>query len=202
MMSRSGVLVLPDNNATPPLQDIALSLSRVPRFAGHTVDPWSVAEHSMVVALIARYRTPPEHFGSPPIGTRQEMYGLVHDMHESVTGDTPSTWKPAALRAMQDDLDERLYPALGITPPDSVMITFVKRCDREALLAEAKLLATNGVYEAIRSGIGVDGETQPEARHEALVAVGEIKSHRFTQEGAATYFYGWANRLLTLWRTA
>lgn len=201
MMSRSGVLVLPDNDLAPPLPDIALSLSRVPRFGGHSVEPWSVAEHSMVVALIARYTTIPEE-GRQVIGSRQEMYGLVHDMHESVTGDVPSTWKTADMRAAQEQLDVRLYATLGIMPPDSNMIAFVKRCDRAALLAEAKLLASAGVYEAIRSGIGVDGEQQPEADHSALVAVGEIKAHGFTQEGAATYFHWWAKRLLEKWRTA
>src|SRR5689334_131692 len=162
MMSRSGVLVLPDNDLAPPLQDIALSLSRQPRFGGHTVDPWSVAEHSVVVALIARAITLPEN-GRQVIGSRQEMYALVHDMHESVTGDIPSTWKTGEMRRAQERLDDRIYVELGIIPPDSKMISFVKRCDREALLAEAKLLATSGVYEAIRSGIGVNGEQQPEA---------------------------------------
>jgi len=196
MMSRSGVLVLPDNDAAPPLCDIALSLSRQPRFGGHTVDPWSVAEHSMVVALIARYAS------HAPLGSRQEMYGLVHDAHESVTGDIPSTWKTPEMRAQQAQLDERLYVTLGITPPDSAMSRFIKACDRAALLAEAKLLATPGVYEAIRSGIGVDGEQQPEANHTALVAVGDIKSYAFTPPAAAGHFLAWTQRLLTKWRTA
>lgn len=200
-MSRSGVLVTPDNDAAPPLQDIALSLSRQPRFGGHTIDPWSVAEHSMVVALIARALTIPEN-GRQVIGSRQEMYALVHDAHGSVTGDIPSTFKVPEMRALQEQLDQRIYVELGISAPDAKMIAFIKRCDREALLAEAKLCATHGVYEAIRSGIGADGELQPEASHDALVAVGEIKVHGFTQEQAAAYFYGWAKRLLERWRTA
>ena len=196
MMSRSGVLVLPDNDAAPPLCDIALSLSRMPRFAGHTVDPWSVAEHSMVVALIARYSS------DAAAGSRQEMYGLVHDMQESVTTDIPSTWKTSEMRAMQEQLDERIYVTLGITPPDSSMQRFIKGCDQAALLAEAKLLTTPAQYDAIRGGLGWNGKPRSEANPTALIAVGDIKSYGFTQEAAAAHFLAWAKRLLTTWRTA
>lgn len=199
MMSRSGVLVLPENDAAPPLVDIALSLSRQPRFGGHTVDPWSVAEHSMVVALIARYRSA-HIYGRVVAGTIQELYGLLHDAHESVTGDIPSTWKVPAMRELQERLDARIYYTLGLTPPGALLRALIHDCDRAALLAEAKIVATAGVYEAIRDkGIGTEDQPQPEAEHDALLAVEDIRLRAFTQEQAAAYYLGWTQRLINKW---
>lgn len=195
MMSRSGVLVLPSNDAAPPLKDIALSLSRQPRFGGHTVDPWSVAEHSMVVALIARYRS--SHvYGRVVAGTITELYALLHDAHEAVTGDIPSTWKSPDMRILQEQLDVRIYESLGMSAPRPLQRDMIHECDRLALLAEAKVVAPSGVYEKIREDIGMIGE---EADHDALIAVGDIKMHFFTQAQAAAYYLAWVERLLKKW---
>jgi len=195
MMTRSGVLVMPDNGAAPPLCDIALALARQPRFGGHTIDPWSVAEHSMVVALIVRWRNPHAAIGSLP-----ELHGLLHDAHESVTGDIPSTWKTDDTKRMQQALDVRIFASLGIDPPSEEIRALVYRSDRAALLAEAKHLAAPGVYAAIRAGSGVDGVPQPEADADALSAVAQIKMHNFMAETAATYYYTWTKRLCEKWR--
>lgn len=201
MMTRSGVLVMPDNKEAPPLCDIALALARLPRFGGHTIDPWSVAEHSMVVALLARWRGPrsPE-YGTPVIGSLVELHGLIHDAHESVTGDTPSSWKTDETKRMQQALDVRIFASLGIDLPSEEISALIHQCDRAALLAEAKHLAAPGVYAAIRAGSGVGGIPQPEADLDALNAVAQIKLHKFTAETAGTYYYTWTKRLAEKWR--
>lgn len=195
MMTRSGVLVMPDNGAAPPLCDIALALARQPRFGGHTIDPWSVAEHSMVVALLARWRHSPALIGALP-----ELHGLLHDAHESVTGDTPSSWKTDETKRLQQALDVRIFASLGIDLPAEEIRTLIHQCDRAALLAEAKHLAAPGVYAAIRAGSGVGGVAQPEAPIDALSAVAQIKLLMFTAETAATYYYTWTKRLCEKWR--
>lgn len=196
MMTRSGVLVMPDNREAPPLCDIALGLARQPRFGGHTIDPWSVAEHSMVVALIARW------WGTPAatVGMLAELHGLIHDAHESVTGDVPSSWKTNELKRMQQALDLRIFASLGIDPPNVIVDDLIHRCDRASLLAEAKLLAAPGVYAAIRAGSGFGGVPQPEAHEDALNAVVTIKRYKFTAETAASHYYTWTKRLAEKWR--
>ena len=40
----------------PSIQDVAIGLSRIPRWAGATVRPWSVLQHSLATATLAASR--------------------------------------------------------------------------------------------------------------------------------------------------
>src|SRR6266576_743863 len=107
MMTLGGTLVQRDNTAAPDLSDIATALCRQPRFGGHTRVNWSVAEHSLLCAHLARswYRG------------AIELHALLHDAHEAVTGDIPTTWKTDEMRALQAQLDERIYARLKLPQP-------------------------------------------------------------------------------------
>jgi 5'-deoxynucleotidase YfbR-like HD superfamily hydrolase len=59
--------------------DIAVSLSRINRFTGHTLEPYSVAQHSCYVCDIL----PEEH----------KRWGLLHDAHEAYVNDMVSPVK-------------------------------------------------------------------------------------------------------------
>lgn len=59
--------------------DIAVSLSRINRFTGHTTVPYSVGQHSCYVCDIL----PPEH----------KKWGLLHDAHEAYINDMTSPVK-------------------------------------------------------------------------------------------------------------
>lgn len=59
--------------------DIAISLSRINRFTGHTTIPYSVAQHSCYVSDIL----PPEY----------QKWGLLHDAHEAYVNDMVSPVK-------------------------------------------------------------------------------------------------------------
>lgn len=179
MMTQSGNQVLPTNDVAPTLDDIALGLSRAPRFAGQSLVPWSVAEHSMVVALLAR-----------PLGAAMELHGLLHDAHEAVTGDVPSSWKPPELRALQKGLDARIYRALGVVRPSPEEAVQVKLLDLQALVVEAKWVAVPRAYLAIRAEVGWGSPTS-----DADAAFGEVWALDFSPASAAAYYVGWVSRL-------
>lgn len=62
------------------LGDIAVSLSRLARFTGHTRGGIiSVAQHSVLVADLVRLQVPGSDYYLPP--------ALLHDAHEAYTGD-------------------------------------------------------------------------------------------------------------------
>ena len=58
---------------------LALSLSKICRFNGHTLQHYSVAQHSYVCSLL--------------VPNEYKMEALLHDLHESVIGDMPSPLK-------------------------------------------------------------------------------------------------------------
>ena len=64
------------------LLDTAWSLAQTNRFTGHALRPYSVAEHSLLVAEILE-----REFGMPP---PVRFAGLHHDDQESIVGDVAS----------------------------------------------------------------------------------------------------------------
>lgn len=69
-----------------PINEIAHALSLINRFTGHTSRPYSVAEHSLLCAQVAR------DMGLP---ARAQLAALLHDAHEAYTGDlsSPAKWE-------------------------------------------------------------------------------------------------------------
>jgi hypothetical protein len=122
-----------------PLEDIALGLSRQPRFVGQTTRPYSVAQHSLLVMELVPYH---------------KMYALIHDAAEALLCDIPTPAKEA-MRILSkgdspyDKLEDRLYRAIcrtvGIKPKWRVS---VKIADSMARPIEASLLHP-------KSGLGV-----------------------------------------------
>ena len=64
--------------------DISLALSRVPRFGGHTRRPYSVAQHSVLVAELLESAGHPGHV---------VLQGLLHDATEAYVMDLPRPLK-------------------------------------------------------------------------------------------------------------
>ena len=137
MMTVSGQLITQDAGA-PTIEDIARGLSRMPRFAGQTTTPWTVAHHSLVVNEMAR-------------GDDQDLplYALLHDAHECLTSDIPTTFKTPDMKSLQGRLDRRIYAALGLLPPEPDERAAIARLDTRALLAEAYMVTPAMTYERI-----------------------------------------------------
>ncbi len=160
-MGLSGTLVTLESGMLP-LEDIAVGLSRAPRFVGQTVLPWFVIDHilaGMVYAERAGWSKAIQlHFG-------------LHDAHEAMTADVPTTFKTGDLRAIQRKLDARLYVALGLYSPTWAEKDVVKELDEDMLLAEAYTLCPPATYERI-----VVERGHRKADHDHIVAVGEVLS--------------------------
>jgi hypothetical protein len=86
---------------------LARSLSRLPRFCGHTLGDhaYSVAQHSVIVSgLVPR---------------RIALAALLHDAHEAFTSDIPTPVKRSVdgIRDVERTLDEAVYTWAGLEPP-------------------------------------------------------------------------------------
>ncbi len=148
MMGLSGNLVTLDNGGMLSLEEIATGLSRMPRFAGQTVfHPWSVAHHSLVCERMAQYFI---EKGGPTWWTGELMlHALLHDAHEAMTGDIPTSFKTSDTKLMQRGLDSRIYAALGVAMPTANQKNGVTAIDQEALLAEARVVTPPATYRRI-----------------------------------------------------
>src|SRR6266699_2800998 len=139
MMGLSGTLVTLEEGMLP-LEDIALGLSRAPRFVGQTVVPWFCVDHLLAGMHYAEKKGWSQairlHFG-------------LHDAHEAMTADVPTTFKPVELKAIQAKLDLRLYDELGLTMPAWLERDVVKELDGDMLLAEAKVVTPPATYARI-----------------------------------------------------
>ena len=90
------------------IEDIAHSLACSNRFCGHTIAPWSTAQHSIGVSRLV-----------PP---RKALKGLLHDGGEAYVGDM-TTWlkhapEMAPYREIEDRAQRAVYEAFGLDPSD------------------------------------------------------------------------------------
>lgn len=130
-----------ETGPVPSLDDIVLSLSRMPRFGGHCRRPWSVLQHSLFVHQLMRDGCASRltsHWAT--LGLR--LSALLHDAHEAVTADIPTHFKAGDQRLIQQQLDYRIWsrfhPGGGLAHDKDAYR--VHEADAAALLAEALLV--------------------------------------------------------------
>lgn len=107
------------------LADIAHALAVINRFTGHTVAPYSVAQHSVEVSELVA----PEH----------ALWGLMHDASEAYLGDVARPLKVMLpdYKALEEHVQQTIAKAFHLSwpiPPE------VKEADNRALLAEKREL--------------------------------------------------------------
>jgi 5'-deoxynucleotidase YfbR-like HD superfamily hydrolase len=136
MTTYSGKMITRESGS-PTLNDIMLSLRRIPRFAGHTSEDWSVLQHTLFVHQLVQ-----------PVTRGSALYHcislltLIHDFHESITSDIPKPWVTDDIKEFQADLDRRILFSVGASfhmPPEMVQLaqSYVRNADLRALHAEA-----------------------------------------------------------------
>lgn len=122
--------------STITLNCIAHSLAQLNRFTGHCCRPYSVAEHSLLVCEIV------ERMFSVDVHGR--MYALMHDAHESRTGDLHTPGKlevGASWFAFEQRQEAFVRSAFALHGAAMVHKAVVKMADTIALATErAQLL--------------------------------------------------------------
>jgi hypothetical protein len=117
-------LAVPDPRSVD-IADIALALSRIPRFCGHT--NYSVAQHSVHVCRMVER-------GAPALA----LAALMHDAHEAYVGDVSTPVKIAvgpAWAAVEARIAQAVRAAFGIT---DLGADYVKHYDLVALATERR----------------------------------------------------------------
>lgn len=130
-LTHSGRLVSLDRPDAPTLEDIGLGLSRQPRFTGQTRVWFSVLDHSFFVHDMAATEAP-----------EVQLAVLLHDAHESLTGDVPTGFKSEELRDLQKGFLDSLiaeahYPGGYDAFTEEGLRAKIAEYDARALVAEA-----------------------------------------------------------------
>lgn len=113
--------------------DVAWSLAQTNRFMGHAVRPYSVAEHSLLVAEIAE-----RQFGLDAHGVQA---ALLHDAHEAYCGDLHPYTKRVlgmAWRNHERELERAVRGAFWLHTAAAVNAEWVKQADLVALATELR----------------------------------------------------------------
>jgi uncharacterized protein len=128
------------------IEDIAHGLARVARWNGQTAGPhiYSVAQHSLLVELIAHSRA--------PLDRRRRLAVLLHDAPEYVIGDMISPFK-AIIGDSYKSVEARLLAAIHLRFGLPVILpkelaALIKAADRSAAYLEATRLAGFSAAEA------------------------------------------------------
>lgn len=114
------------------IHDIAHALAHICRFGGHCKEFYSVAQHSMIVALNCSLEA--------------TLQGLLHDATEAYIGDMirPLKYSMPDYRAAEDRLWLVIADAFGVNP---VFHPSIKVADNRTLITERRDLITQTGYE-------------------------------------------------------
>jgi hypothetical protein len=106
------------------IEDIAHGLAFAPRFAGHTREFYSVAQHSVMVAGL--------------VPDAEKLWALLHDASEAYLADIPRPIKHLpeleGYRQVEHALQTAIFAYFGLTGP---VPASVKQADEIALATEA-----------------------------------------------------------------
>lgn len=163
----TGRSVKPGHLTHPSLIDIAVGLSRQPRFAGQGRRWFSVLDHSLFCDELVKREEAVPVIGNDDVDAKRlwRIAVLLHDAHEAITGDIPTTFKSAEMRLAQVELDQIIahafYPGGWSWYGSQTVHDAIKRIDRRALVAEARIVGPEVEYERILHAFG-STDTQDE----------------------------------------
>lgn len=127
----SGKIAYP--NGAPSLFDMAVSLSREGRFAGHGLRWWPVALHIFVVCDM--------------LPDAIKFDGLMHESGEVITGDVPKPAKTDAVETLEEELLQNQYNFFKVSMPNKEIRAAVKAMDKAAMAGEVYTVGTQALQE-------------------------------------------------------
>jgi 5'-deoxynucleotidase YfbR-like HD superfamily hydrolase len=121
---------------TIAITDIAWALAHTPRWGGHTLEPYSVAQHSITVAYLV---------GQDGGWEGPQMYALLHDASEAYIADIPSPVKRylPEYRVMESKIQYAINHRFGVLDPTGLWSEMTERADVDAFRWEARDLMLN-----------------------------------------------------------
>lgn len=125
-------LLLP-NPSSIDIYGIAWALAQINRFTGHARRPYSVAEHSLLVADIAEHELHLDVHG--------QLAALMHDAHEAYCGDLHTPGKRAVGQAwtlFERHLQAPVQRKFALHGPSRVHAAAIKFADLTALACERR----------------------------------------------------------------
>jgi 5'-deoxynucleotidase YfbR-like HD superfamily hydrolase len=156
MHTYTGRHVFIDNEIGPSVEDIAVALGRITRFAGATEKWWSVLHHSVICETILMHHP---RFVDLSLENRllARLYILLHDGHECIISDIPTTWKTEDMRTVQKLLDHRIRKELEIPLEVPGEISeLLQEVDEQALYSEAAEIGVDALKERFTTRASFD----------------------------------------------
>lgn len=114
----------------PTIHDIAVGLSRIPRWAGATIrgSEWSVLHHVLACGRLAR---------RAKFSPEAVLFAYLHDMEEMATGDIPTPFKTEQQKGLERRLRRWMYKeTVKRQYPTPLTVEAVKILDDRLKLAE------------------------------------------------------------------
>jgi len=126
-------------NSTVRISDIAISLSRIPRFNGHSLFHYTVAQHCVLMEKALRKTLP----SASPL---ERLHVLLHDAAEAYIGDMARPLKyrddMTGYRKLEKIVTDTIYSKLDVPLPTKEETQLVKEFDDRMLRTEAEALMT------------------------------------------------------------
>jgi uncharacterized protein len=131
------------------INDIAHSLSNLCRFTGHADRFYSVAEHSIHCAKVAKM---------VGLSTLQQLYALLHDSSESVMNDLarPVKQNIPQYKEIEDNIMKVMWEACKLPQPTEEDYRLIKMIDNTLLIHELKQIMKRNVLPEIEYFEDVD----------------------------------------------
>lgn len=122
------------------LGDICNALTNINRFGGHSIRPYSVAEHTILCLKIAKKLGYSE---------REQLLTLIHDFTEAYVVDLPTPLKKLLpeFQRYESIVEFAIYKKFDIEPPTEEEHKKVKAVDLTALLIEMRDLTLQHDYQ-------------------------------------------------------
>jgi len=140
----------------PHLGELALRLSRIIRFGGEGSEPYSVLQHSLVVAELMEW---PKD-GLPQL--ERMVLGLLHDAHEPITGEVTYRYKCQEQSYNERPVQCAIWRRLGLSPEiPNIHADALRVADWRAGIAEMHLL---GIKDAMYYAVDLKARELTRAR--------------------------------------